>query len=48
MDAPPPLSALADRIAALRWDRLAADLDAHGAALIPGLLDAEACAAVAG
>jgi len=34
------------RLSALRWDELAADLDAHGAALVPGLLDVETCAAV--
>jgi uncharacterized protein len=51
MDATPSLTlalpALADRIPALPWDRLGAELDAHGAAMIPGLLSAEACAGVA-
>jgi hypothetical protein len=48
MDATPALPALADRIAALPWDALARDLDAHGAAVVPGLLAAEDCAAAAG
>jgi hypothetical protein len=48
MDATPSLPTISDRIAALPWDRLAADLDAHGTALIPGLLSPDACAAVAG
>jgi hypothetical protein len=34
--------------AILDWTAIAADLDAHGCALIPRLLDPEACAAVAG
>jgi uncharacterized protein len=29
------------------WDRVAAELDGHGCAVIPGLLDAAACAALA-
>ena len=48
MDATQEFPALADRIDALPWADLARDLDAHGAALIPGLLTAEACEAVAG
>src|SRR5258705_11210584 len=52
MDATPSLTlalpALSARISALPWNRLAADLDAHGAAMIPGLLSPEDCAAIAG
>ncbi|MDB5474805.1 MAG: hypothetical protein JWP49_316 [Phenylobacterium sp.] len=47
MDARPFPTDLATRIAALPWSDLAAELDAHGCARIPGLLDAETCAAVA-
>jgi len=48
MDAPPLTTAPDARLAGLDWTAIAADLDAHGAALIPGLLDAPTCAAVAG
>ena len=48
MDATQEFPALADRIAALSWADLARDLDAHGAALVPGLLTAEACETIAG
>jgi hypothetical protein len=48
MDATPSLPALTARISALPWERLAADLDAYGAAMIPGLLSPDDCAAVAG
>jgi hypothetical protein len=48
MDATPASPALADRIDALSWADLARNLDAHGAALIPGLLSPADCEAVAG
>jgi hypothetical protein len=48
MDATPVTTAPDARLAGLDWTAIAADLDAHGAALIPGLLDGDACAAVAG
>jgi hypothetical protein len=48
MDAKPALPALADRISGLVWDRICGDLDTHGAAMIPGLLTPEDCAAAAG
>jgi hypothetical protein len=35
------------RVAALDWNGVAADLDAHGAAIAPGLLSASECAALA-
>ncbi|WP_313915213.1 2OG-Fe(II) oxygenase [Tahibacter sp.] len=41
--APVPLT---DRIAALPWHALSGTLDAHGNALIPGLLSGEECAAL--
>jgi hypothetical protein len=47
MDAILPSPALADRIDALSWTGLAHDLDAHGAALIPGLLPPADCETVA-
>jgi hypothetical protein len=34
-----------ERVAAADWERIGADLDAQGWALLPGLLDAEECAA---
>ena len=37
----------ADRLAAADWPRIAADLDERGAALLPGLLDRDACRALA-
>jgi uncharacterized protein len=37
---------VSERLAGLNWDRLAADLDAHGAAVIPGLLAPQACKAL--
>lgn len=48
MDAQPLTPDLAARIEALAWTDIAAELDAHGCALIRGLLAPEACAAVAG
>jgi hypothetical protein len=47
MDATPSLTALESRINGLPWPSIEADLDAHGAALIPGLLPREICDAVA-
>jgi hypothetical protein len=47
MDATPAIPTLRDRIAALSWESLAADLDAHGAAMIPSLLPPLDCAQVA-
>jgi uncharacterized protein len=44
--APAPAPALASKIAALDWARIAAELDAHGCATTPALLDAEQCAAL--
>ncbi|WP_052071988.1 2OG-Fe(II) oxygenase [Sphingopyxis sp. MWB1] len=40
-------AALPARIAAIDWPAVAEALDAHGWALVPGLLDAEACTALA-
>jgi hypothetical protein len=37
----------AARLAALDWQRVGAELDAHGAAVLPGLLSADECAALA-
>lgn len=37
----------ADRLAALDWARIGADLDAHGCAVIKGVLTPDECAAVA-
>jgi hypothetical protein len=34
-------------LARLDWDRIAAELDAHGCAVVPGLLSADECAAYA-
>jgi hypothetical protein len=48
MDAHLPTTNLASRIADLPWADLASELDTHGCALIPKLLDADTCAAVAG
>ena len=48
MDATPEFPALADRIAGLPWPDLARELDAHGAAMVPGLLSRQDCEAVAG
>jgi hypothetical protein len=47
MDAQHLSSDLTSRIDVLPWAQLAADLDAHGCALVPRLLDADTCAAVA-
>ncbi|WP_374470139.1 2OG-Fe(II) oxygenase [Phenylobacterium sp.] len=44
MDAALPLP----RLSTLDWAAVAAELDAHGCALVPDLLDPETCAAVAG
>src|SRR5512137_15451 len=48
MDATPSLTTIEAQIAALPWDRIEVDLDDHGAALIPHMLEPETCAAVAG
>jgi hypothetical protein len=48
MDAPRPATDLQACIADLPWPELVSELDAHGCALIPKLLDADTCAAVAG
>jgi len=40
-------STAATRVATQDWPRLAADLDAFGAAVLPGLLDAAQCASLA-
>jgi hypothetical protein len=42
------VTALASRIAALDWDRIAAELDADGRAVLPALLSPDECDAVAG
>jgi hypothetical protein len=41
------LPAPADRVAALDWDAAAAELDQHGAAVLPALLTPEECRAIA-
>ena len=38
--------AIAERVDAIDWSRATAELDAHGCALLPGLLNAEACDAL--
>ena len=48
MDAAPVKPDLAERIAGLDFEALSRELDAHGAALAPGLLSPDECAAVAG
>ncbi|MDB5416708.1 MAG: proline hydroxylase [Phenylobacterium sp.] len=48
MDAALPEPDLATRVSALAWADLAAELDAHGCALIRGLLAPETCRALAG
>ncbi|WP_372786240.1 2OG-Fe(II) oxygenase [Phenylobacterium sp.] len=48
MDATASFPAIGERIAALPWDGVERDLDAHGAAMIPGLLSPDDCATVAG
>jgi len=45
--AAPAAAAVADRVAALDWTGMAADLDAHGCALTGRLLTPEECAALA-
>ena len=45
--APAPAGALAAKVAALDWARIAAELDAHGCATTPALLSGEQCAALA-
>jgi uncharacterized protein len=40
-------ASIPERIAQLPWPRLAGELDANGTALLPGLLSAEQCAALA-
>jgi len=40
--------AIADRVAALDWDAIAASLDAHGSAVMGSVLSADECAALAG
>jgi len=47
MDASPVKPALAERIADLDFDALGRELDLHGAAIAPGLLTSEECAALA-
>ena len=42
--AKPATSAIPERVAALGWDRIGADLDSYGCAVTGPLLDAEACA----
>jgi hypothetical protein len=44
IDGPP---AAAKRVAALDWRRIAADLDAHGCAVVPAMLGAGECTALA-
>lgn len=39
--------AVAERIAALDWPRLATDLDAHGCAVVPAALSSQECVALA-
>jgi hypothetical protein len=39
--------AVAERLAAIDWPRLAADLDAYACAVIPGVLSTQACTALA-
>ena len=46
--APVAARAGADRVAALDWPRLAAELDAHGCAVLAGALGPDECAALAG
>ena len=41
--APTPSPSIARRIDALDWSGIAADLDAQGSAVIPGLLTATEC-----
>jgi hypothetical protein len=48
MDARLPDRDLATRLPTLPWGEIAAELDAHGCALVPRLLDPDTCAAVAG
>jgi hypothetical protein len=48
MDATPAFTTLADQISGLPWETLAADLDAHGAVMIPGLLNPSDCATASG
>jgi hypothetical protein len=43
-----PGSVMARRVAALDWPRIAADLDAHGSAAVPSMLEPGDCAALAG
>src|SRR3954447_4679558 len=47
MDAAAPKTALADRIAALDFEALGRELDAHGAAIVPALLTPDECAQLA-
>jgi hypothetical protein len=42
-----PVAAMAQRIAAMDWQGLVADLDAHGYAVVSALLTPQACAALA-
>ncbi|KGM30595.1 2OG-Fe(II) oxygenase, partial [Inquilinus limosus] len=46
-DAQPAAPLPIDRVAALDWDAAAAELDQHGAAVLPALLSPEECRAVA-
>ena len=45
---PNHLTAIQQRVAALDWADAGDDLDAHGFGVLPGLLDAKACAALIG
>ena len=46
LDLPPPRTTVTARLDAVDWGAVCATLDAHGNAVIPGLLDADECAAV--
>ena len=46
--APRAFTGLSARCAALDWSRIADELDAHGCAIVPGLLTPEECARLAG
>jgi hypothetical protein len=43
---PAALTDLSTRVAAQSWDRVAAELDAHGSSLLPGLLASDECDAL--
>ena len=44
---PQSVVACPQRVAALDWAQIGSDLDAHGCAVVPGLLSPEECAALA-